>query len=297
MISEPLPSYHPAPSRPRLRLPPGACDAHAHVLGPRTRFPFAKGRTFTPADAPKERLFALHERLGIERCVVLQSACHGFDNFVTTDAIASKGGAYRGVALVPADVPSNELRRLDALGFCGARFNFMKHLGAAPAIDKVAALTGRLAELGWHLRVHLESGVLPEVAARLKHSPVPVVIEHMGRIDASLGLEQAAFRALLRLMDNERFWIEVSGADRISRRPEPWSDAVPFARVLVAEFGERVLWGTGWPHQNLDTLPDDGRLVDLLSEIAPTEAQLHALLVRNPQRLFRFDPPAPRRRS
>ena len=296
MIPESLPSYHPAPSKPRLRLPSGACDAHAHVLGPRTRFPFAQGRTFTPADAPKERLFALHERLGIERCVVVQSACHGYDNFVTTDAIAARGGAYRGVALVPADVPANELRRLDALGFCGARFNFIKHRGAVPALDKVAALTARLADLGWHLRAHLESGLIQEVAPRLRHSPVPVVIEHMGRIDASLGLEQPAFRALLRLMRNERFWIEVSGAERISRQPEPWSDAVPFARMLVAEFGDRVLWGSGWPHHNLATPPDDGRLVDLLSEIAPSEAQLHALLVRNPQRLFRFDAPAPRRR-
>jgi 2-pyrone-4,6-dicarboxylate lactonase len=282
MIAEPLPSYHPAPSKPRLRLPRGACDAHAHVLGPRSRFPFAKGRTFTPADAPKERRFALHEKLGIERGVVLQSACHGFDNFVTTDAIAAKGGAYRGVALVPADVSTNELRRLDALGFCGARFNFMKHLGAEAAIDKVVALTARLAGLGWHLRVHMESGLIQEIAPRLRHSPVPVVIEHMGRLDAALGLEQPAFRALLRLLRNERFWIEVSGVDRISRRPEPWGDAIPFARMLVAEFGDRVLWGTGWPHQNLDTLPDDGRLVDLLSEIAPSEAHLHALLVENP---------------
>ena len=296
MIAEPLPSYHPAPSRPRLRLPAGACDAHAHVLGPHSRFPFAKARTFTPADAPKERLFALHDKLGIARGIVVQSACHGFDNLVITDAIAAKGGNYRGVALVPVDVPMRELRCLDALGFCGARFNFMKHLGAAPALDKLVALTARLAELGWHLRIHMESGLIHEVGLRLRNSPVPVVIEHMGRIDASLGLEQPDFRALCSLMENGRFWIEVSGADRISRR-EPWSDAIPFARLLVARFGERVLWGTGWPHQSFDHMPDDGLLVDLLAEIAPGEAELQALLVTNPQRLFRFDERAPRRRS
>jgi len=280
MIAEPLPSYHPAPSRPRLRLPAFACDAHAHVLGPRTRFPFAKGRTLTPADAPKERLFALHEKLGIARGIVVQSACHGFDNFVITDAIAAKGGAYRGVALVPADVPLNELRRLDALGFCGARIDFSLQ---KTSMEKAAALTARLAEAGWHLRLHIDGGLIEEVAAKFRHSPVPVVIEHMGRIDASLGPEQPAFRALLRLMENERFWVEVSGA-------------APLARVLVARFGNRVLWGTRWPHQDVETPPDDGRLVDLLAEIAPGEAQLHALLVKNPQRLFRFDAPAPRRR-
>lgn len=294
MIPEQLPSWHPAPSRPRLRLPRGACDAHAHVLGPRSRFPFARRRTFTPADAPKERLFALHERLGIERCIVVQSAAHGFDNLVTTDALGAKGGAYRGVALVPATVSVNELRRLDALGFCGARFNFMKRLGDAEPVEKVVALTARLAQVGWHLRLHMDSALIAELGARFKHSPVPVVIENLGCVDASLGLEQPDFRALRKLMENERFWVEVSGADRISRRPAPWADAVAFARILVAEFGHRVLWGTGWPHQNLETLPDDGQLVDLLAEIAPSEAALTALLVRNPQRLFRFDP-APRR--
>jgi 2-pyrone-4,6-dicarboxylate lactonase len=150
-------------------------------------------------------------------------------------------------------------------------------------MEKAAALTARLAEAGWHLRLHIDSGLIEEVASKFRHSPVPVVIEHMGRIDAALGPEQPAFRALLRLMENERFWIEVSGA-------------APLARVLVARFGNRVLWGTRWPHQDLETPPDDGRLVDLLAEIAPGEAQLHALLVKNPQRLFRFDAPAPRRR-
>ena len=289
MIAEPQPSFHPAPSRPRLRLPAGACDAHVHVFGPRARFPFAKVRAFTPADAPKERLFALHARLGIERCVVVQPLCHGFDNFVTTEAIAAKSGAYCGIALVPLGVEPTELQRLDALGFCGVRFNYVRHLGAAPSIDKVLALAGRLAELGWHLEVQMEPELIGELGPRLKRSPVPVVISHMGRIDASLGLDQQAFRALLALMRDRRFWVKVSGAERLTRCETPWAEALPLARRLVAEFGERVLWGTDWPHANLSgPPPDDGRLVDLLGEIAPGEAERQALLVDNPRRLYPF---------
>jgi len=289
MLAEPQPSFHPAPSRPRLRLPDGACDAHAHVFGPRTRFPFAKRRAFTPADAPKEKLFALHARLGIQRCVVVQAVCHGFDNFVTTEAIAARGGAYCGVAIVPVGVETTELRRLDALGFCGVRFNFLRNLGPAPGIDRVLALAGRLAGLGWHLEVQMEPERIGELGSRLKHSPVPVVIGHMGRIDASRGIDQPDFRALLALMRDQRFWVKVSGAERVSRREAPWPDTIPFARKLVAEFGGRVLWGTDWPHVNLaGPPPDDGQLVDLLGEIAPSAAERHALLVDNPQRLYRF---------
>jgi 2-pyrone-4,6-dicarboxylate lactonase len=288
-MEPPRPSYHPSPSAPGLRLPARACDAHFHVFGPQAAFPFAEGRPFTPADAPKEKLFALHALLGIERGVFVQSTCHGFDNRVVEDVLAARPRAYRGIALLPPSVDVAELRRLDALGFRGVRFNFMKHLGKAPPVAEAIALGERLASLGWHLQIHLEAALIEELAPVLRRSAVPVVIDHMGRVDAALGLEQPAFRALLGLMQDPRFWVKVSGCERISRQAMPFADAIPFARKLVAEFGERTLWGTDWPHPNLAAVPDDGKLVDLLAGIAPSEAQRQALLVDNPQRLYRFD--------
>jgi 2-pyrone-4,6-dicarboxylate lactonase len=288
-MSDKSPSFHPSPRKPTLRLPPGACDAHVHVFGPQRVFAFAADRTFTPADAPKEKLFALHALLGIERCVVVQSAAHGFDNAATADALAAKHGDYRGVALLPTTVEDAELRRLDALGFRGVRFNYMQHLGKGAPIDAVIGLSHRLAPLGWHLQIHLEGVLIAEMAPALKRSAVPVVIDHMGRVDASLGLDQPAFRQLLALLRDERFLVKVSCAERISRRPPPYADAIPFARTLVAEFGDRALWGTDWPHPNVaGGAPDDGLLVDLLAEIAPSAAQRQALLVENPQRIYRF---------
>ena len=287
-MNDPLPSFHPSPSRPRLKLPPGACDTHVHVFGPTRVFPFAKDRPFTPADAPKERLFALHAMLGIERCVIVQSTCHGFDNSVVADAIAARNGEYCGVALLPASVDDAELERLAALGFCGVRFNFMKHLGQGAGIEEAIALGQRLARRGWHLQVHFDASLIGELAPWLKRSAVPVVIDHMGRVDASLGLDQPAFTQLLDLMQDERFWVKVSGSERISRKSAPWEDAVPFARKLVAEFPERTLWGSDWPHPNLAAVPDDGVLVDCLSEIAPSDAARQGLLVENPKRFSGF---------
>ncbi|HYS76298.1 MAG TPA: amidohydrolase family protein [Burkholderiales bacterium] len=287
-MPDPQPSFLASPSRPRLKLPAGACDAHVHVFGPQKIFPFAENRPFTPADASKEKLFALHAMLGIQHCVIVQSTCHGFDNRVVADAVAAKKGDYCGVALVPATVDDAELGRLDALGFCGVRFNFMRHLGKGAGIGEAIALSARLAKLGWHLQVHFEAALIDELVPWLKRSAVPVVIDHMGRVDASLGLEQPAFRRLLDLMQDERFRVKVSGSERISRRPSPWEDAIPFARKLVADFGDRCFWGSDWPHPNLAAVPDDGVLVDLLAEIAPSEAARRALLVENPRRFYRF---------
>ncbi len=287
-MSDPQPSFLASPSRPKLKLPAGACDAHVHVFGPQKIFPFAENRPFTPADAPKEKLFALHAMLGIQHCVIVQSTCHGFDNRVVADAIAAKKGDYCGVALVPATVDDAELGRLDALGFCGVRFNFMRHLGKGAGIGEAIALSARLAKIGWHMQVHFEAVLIDELVPWLKRSAVPVVIDHMGRVDASLGLEQPAFRRLLDLMRDPRFRVKVSGSERISRKAPPWEDAIPFARKLVAEFGDRCFWGSDWPHPNLAAVPDDGVLVDLLAEIAPSEKGRKALLVDNPRHFYRF---------
>jgi 2-pyrone-4,6-dicarboxylate lactonase len=286
-VSPPL-SYHPAPRRPKLELPAGACDAHVHVFGPQSRFPFAPGRSFTPCEAPKEKLFALHESLGIERGVVVQSNAHGLDNSVTEDVLAARKGEYLGIALVPLSVSDAELRRLDAAGFRGARFHFMRHLGASTPIDDIVAFGKRLADLGWHLVLHFEGAHIHDLAPALLRAPVPVVIDHMARIDASLGVDQPDFRKLLELLRDDRIWVKVSGAERVSREGPPYEDAIAFARALVEAAGDRVLWGTDWPHPNLAHVPDDGLLVDLLASIAPTEGERHALLVANPERLYRF---------
>jgi 2-pyrone-4,6-dicarboxylate lactonase len=284
------PYWSAAPSKPKLKLPPGSSDSHVHVFGPRARFPFAEGRNYTPSDATKEMLFALHEKLGIEHCVIVQPNCHGRDNSVTVDALAATGGAYRGIALVGLDVSDAELKRLDAAGMRGARFHYVGHLSTGPKIDDVIAFGKRLAGVGWHLQIHMAGELIAELAPSLKRSPVPVVIDHIGRIDASLGIDQPAFRVLLGLMENKNVWVKVSGTDRITRAGPPYSDAVPFARKLVAEFGDRCVWGTDWPHPNHTHVPDDGQLVDILAEIAPGAA-LKAVMVDNPMRLYKFAPP------
>ena len=287
-MSDPKPSFNPRPSKPRLALPRGACDSHFHVFGPAAKFPFAADRAYTPADAPKETLFALHQNLGIERGVVVQSAAHGYDNAVSADLIAAKPSAYVGVALVRITAPFKEIVALNRQGFRGVRFNYMKHLGEAPPIEDVLKLAHGLAAFDWHLQIHMESSLIAEMAPALQRAPVRVVIDHMGRVDASKGLHQPDFSSLMSLLKNKNIWVKVSGCERVSRQSSPWPDAIPFARKLVEEFPEQTLWGTDWPHPNLKEIPDDGVMVDNLAEIAPSEKQRQALLVDNPVRFYGF---------
>ena len=120
--SNPILTYNPETQAPALVLPQGACDSHVHVFGPGAKFPYAASRSFTPVDAPKEALFALHRTLGVSRCVIVQTLVHGYDNRAVEDAIAAGGGNYLGVALAPLDVTDAELVRLAAAGIRGAAY-------------------------------------------------------------------------------------------------------------------------------------------------------------------------------
>lgn len=286
-IQVPVRTYMPEPSKPKFVLPVDSCDAHVHVFGPAAAFPYASGRSFTPADASKETLFALHRHLGISRCVIVQSACHGYDNTVVEDAIAAGDGKYLGVALVPVQVPRTELKRLAAAGFRAVRFNFMTHLNTGASIEEVLELTPLLADLGLHLQVHFESQLVHSLGSVLKQSACDVVIDHIGRVDAKQGVDGKDFEELLRLVESPSFYVKVSGIDRIDATA-PYSHGIALAKAMVNHIPDRVLWGTDWPHPNHTHIPDDGTLVDALAHLADDLHKRQALLVDNPQRLYRF---------
>jgi len=288
--------FHPNPSIPAFRPPPGAVDAHCHVFGPAAQFPFAPERKYTPCDASKDQLFALRDRLGFERNVIVQATCHGNDNRALVDALIHSHDKARGVASVARTVTDAELRAMHAAGVRGTRFNFVKRLVDFTPREVLLEIAQRIAPLGWHVVVYFEAQDLPELADFFTSLPTTVVVDHMGRPDVSKPVDGPEFQRFVALMrDHDNIWSKVSCPERLSKSGPPalngernaYRDVVPFARRLVETFPDRVLWGTDWPHPNLkDHMPDDGLLVDFLPHIAPTPELQKKLLVGNPMRLY-----------
>ncbi|WP_151772189.1 amidohydrolase family protein [Streptomyces abyssomicinicus] len=285
----------PNPSVPAFRPPPGAVDAHCHVFGPQADFPFAPERKYTPCDAGRRQLSALHDRLGFARSVVVQATCHGADNSAMVDAVRASGGRARGVATVRPDITERELRELDAAGVRGVRFNFVRRLVDASPRDDLAVIAKKIAPLGWHIVLYFESADLPDLEDFFAALPAPLVIDHMGRPDVTRPVDGPEFRRFLRFVEANDVWVKVTCPERLSASG-PWAvdgerhaytDVVPFARRVVEEFCDRVLWGTDWPHPNLTGhMPDDGLLVDHIPLFAVTADQRRRLLVDNPMRLY-----------
>jgi 2-pyrone-4,6-dicarboxylate lactonase len=288
--------FHPSPSKPQFQLPAGAVDAHCHVFGPSSQFPFAPQRKYTPCDAGKEQLFALRDHLGFSRNVIVQATCHGNDNRALLDALVYSNGMARGVVSLDPSVTDEELRSMHAAGVRGARFNFVKRLVDFTPREVLTELAARIAPLGWHVVVYFEAADLLELEDFFTSLPTPVVVDHMGRPDIAMPPDGPEFARFISFMENNaQVWAKVSCPERLSLSGPPallgqryaYRDVVPFARTLVERFPDRVLWGTDWPHPNLnDHMPDDGLLVDYLPSIAPTAELQRKLLVDNPMRLY-----------
>ena len=275
--------------KPRFTPPPLACDAHCHIFGPGSKFPYAKDAAYEPPDSPFEALQSLHRKLGLERAVIVHASCHGSDMRVTLDGIARSKGAYRGTAIIDEQYTEKDFQRMHDGGIRAVRFNFVKHLGGRPDMAFFDKTVQRVKAMGWHLILHLDATDLVEFQDLFRRVPVPMVIDHMGRVKAAEGLEQEPFRILLSSLNNENIWVKICGAERVSSMGPPFTDAVPFAQALIAAAPDRILWGTDWPHPNVGAhMPNDGDLVDLFAQMAPDPAMQRRILVENPARLYGF---------
>ncbi len=280
--------WHQNPSKPKFAVPAGAVDAHCHVFGPGDVFPFAPERKYTPCDASREQLFALRDFLGFEKNVVVQATCHGADNSALLDVLEHSNDKARGVVTVKSDVTEAELQRMHALGVRGVRFNYVKRLVDPKPDEYYRGIIEKIKPLGWHVVLYFEPADLAEKWNFFTSLGVPIVVDHMGRPDVSKPLDNPDFALFQKFMRENDVWAKVSCPDRLTVTGSPlYSDVVPFAKAIVEEFSDRVLWGTDWPHPNMKKeMPDDGILVDYVPSIAVTPELQQKLLVTNPNNLY-----------
>ena len=281
---------HPNPSKPSYKPPEGAVDAHFHIFGPPEFFPWAppEQRVYTPPAAPLAHYRQVAAHLGFERGVVVQPMAHGFDNAATLDAIARSDGRLFGVARVASSFPDSALEALHEGGIRGVRFTL--DTGGPADRTGIRTVVDRIRPFGWSATFHARPRHLIEDAEWFSALPVPVVIDHFGRVDFSEGPDQPAFRSLVELLRNtDHVHVKISCIERCSANCPPWMDSVPFAHALLDAAPERLLWGTDWPHSQRYALGeqcDTGALVDMIPVLVPDESLRRQILVENPARLF-----------
>jgi len=292
MTAKPLPQPVPHSvglNRPALALPPNACDSHMHIFDP--RFAASKHWKRQPPRAEVRDYRLLQQRLGTTRTVVVNPSTYGTDNACTLDALAQLGEHARGIAVVGQDVSDEELDRLAARRICGLRVNFVtpQSWGTTTA-QMLVTLARKVARLGWHIQVFVQPEQLVELAPVLAALPVPLVIDHIGRIDPADGVGGEAYGAMRRLLDAGNTWVKLSGVYMRSHDGAPaYRDCAAVGRALVEAAPERLVWGSDWPHttEHPDTV-NDADLVDVLAAWCKSVATRDRILVDNPAKLYGF---------
>ena len=281
----------PSPRRPQVRLPPLACDCHAHIAGPKSVYPYSPRRIYTPPDALLPAYLGMLGTLGVERAVLIQPSVYGTDNRAMLDAMAKAGDRFRGVAVVDDAVTDAELEKMHAAGVRGVRINVVdvaEGKGVIP-MATLKRLAVRIKPLGWHVEFLMHADEFPDLDAQFADFPVDIVLGHLGYMRTDKGLGAPGFQALLRLMRTGRCWAKLTGPYRISANAMPYADVTPFAHALIDAAPERVIWGTDWPHVMVKSaMPNDGALCDLLLDWVPDETIRRKVLVDNPAKLYDF---------
>jgi predicted TIM-barrel fold metal-dependent hydrolase len=265
----------------------GGCDAHVHLYGPLAQYPVHGSAQYQVPDATPEQLIAQMDAAGVAHAVVVHPAVSGRDNRRTLDALRAYPDRFRGVLTPPLAPPDDrQLSDWHLLGVRGIRFSYTRTAQAGMAIDP--AMTGRLADMGWHAQVHLEPEHLLELEGMLASLPCTVVIDHMARIPAAAGPSSPAMSALCRLLDRGHVWVKLSAPMRLSSQDEaPYEDVVPMARLLVERAPHRLVWGSDWPNVNLPSAaPAYPVLLDLLGRWAPDALRHRQILIDNPSALY-----------
>jgi predicted TIM-barrel fold metal-dependent hydrolase len=272
---------------PKMELPEGACDTHAHVIGPFRDYPLQSERSYTPPEAPVGAYMDMLRQLGMSRGVLVQPSVYGTDNSLVLGVTGASPRMLRAVVVVDAGISSSELRTMHAAGARGFRINLLFKGGVD--LDGLERTASKAADLGWHAQLLIDITALPELAGRLARLPIPVVFDHMGHFDARRGTEWDGFRHMLELAQRGNAWVKVSGAYRLGG-----ADAValvaPVARRLVSEVPERLLWGSDWPHVGLaENMPNTGDLLNAFLDWCETSRTREQILVRNPELLYGLD--------
>lgn len=289
---KPCPPPDPSPKLPqRVRMPPDACDTHGHIFGPAARYAWNPARGYTPPDALPAAYEALHAALGVARGVLTQPSVYGTDNRCMLDYVSCHLDRMRAVVAVGPDVDDRTLEAMHAQGARGIRVN-VADPGGNPfaSFAEIDALGQRLKAMGWHIELLLHVHQMDDMIIDIRRLPVDISVGHLGYMPAGLGVDHPKYGAFLDLVAEGRCWVKLTAPYRITGlQHTPYSDVTPFARALVEQRPDRILWGTDWPHPICPVpMPNDGDLADHLADWVPDEATRRRILVDNPAKLFGF---------
>ncbi len=255
-------------------------DAHVHVFDAAAP---ARAGHYQPQTHTLAEIEAHSASHGIGHLVLVQPSVYGTDHSVMLRALRQTPGRHRGVAVVDASVSDAALDELHEAGVRGVRFNTISPVGNGE--EALHALAPRLRERGWHVQWYIAPRQLPHLVALQRQTGLTFVLDHLAGLAADQTEAARHWQALAELAHTGA-WLKLSGWYRLGTS-SPYAAMVPLIRQASAPFGDRLVWGSDWPHTSLPAQAAS-RHDSLLApaQEALGEAALKAVLQTHAPRLY-----------
>lgn len=265
----------------------GGWDCHAHLFGPYAEYPLAAQRSYTPPEATESDYLALLARLGLRHGVLVQPSAYADDYSLVLDALRAQPH-WRGV-LVTREADTATMRRWRDAGIRGLRFSHRSgpagNFPGSALIGDLQRLAPRMADAALHAELWTDCAALPDIAPLLRELPVTVVLDHMAGFDHRAGADAPGFRVLLDLVGNRPVWVKLCAYRNLRDAADPGIGA-PFQQALCAANPDQLVWGSDWPHLNLQPAPDAARLMEQFRRWAGDAGLVRRVLADNPRKLY-----------
>lgn len=282
------PGPDPAPRTARtFRVPAGAVDTHAHVIGLPPAHPFTAARSYTPPEATPAQYLHMLDATGMTYGVLVQVSVHGTGDRLMLETLRNNRERLRGIAVMPLGLADREYTAAKDAGVVGLRLNVL--YGGGIGFDRLAEYGALARDMDWHLQFLIDVRQLAPLASRIAKLSVPFVVDHMGHFPvAEVGVDSPEFGTLVSLV-KDGGWVKLSGAYRLSTALPPYADTAPYAQRLIDAAPERCVWGSDWPHvSHWGHMMNVGDLLDTLAVWAPGEEMRTRILCANPATLYKF---------
>ena len=274
--------------------PAGSCDCQFHIYADPAKYPPKQGALYEPPNATFQDMRGVLRAMGFQRGVIVHAMPYDTDHRLLIDTLSTVEDKQniRAIGIIKDNVSDAELETLNSLGVRGARFNIGKYYNELQSVDGLRRSMERAREIGWHARLHIAGPHILEYADLLTSvKDLTFVVDHMGHLDFSEGLQAPTFRWLLDRLKHDGWWMMLSNGSRLSTMTDDWDDAIPFGKAYVAAAEDRLIWGSDWPHVRWrkPRMPNDAELVELLYRYVDHDSALiKKILVTNPARLHGF---------
>jgi predicted TIM-barrel fold metal-dependent hydrolase len=224
---------------------PGGWDCHVHVFdGAGT----APGAHYTPVPRPLAQIESVAQAHGCGHLVLVQPSVYGSDNTLMLQALRTSPGRHRGVVVLHGAESGVALDAMHAAGVRGARFNLVSPVGSTleAVPELLERLTPALRARGWHVQWYAQPEQLPQLVQWQAKCGLAFVLDHLAGMTVAHADDEAAWAALRALADAGG-WIKLSGWYRL-QAAAPYGALQPLVRRVAECFGDRMVWGSDWPH-------------------------------------------------